>query len=1096
MPRAQLRLLGGFEAYASGERPVVLPARSQALLARLAFRPGEVHLRDKLAALLWGDAPAPRARQSLRQALLTIRRSWSDGHPDLVLDQGDALALNPAAVDVDTASFERLVETRTPEALEGAASLYRGELLEGIAGQSAPFEEWLLAERERLRELALEVFGRLLKHQSDAGNVAGAIQTAGRLLAIEPADEAVHRTLMRLYARHGRRAAALRQYQLCTAALKRELGIDPEPATRALYRELLQSPPAARLEPEPAVPREAGPGGPVLAAAETSLVGRQAELALLRERRQQAWRGRGQLVAIVGEAGIGKTRLVEAMIQDVLAHGGRVLLGRSYASTQILPGGPWVTALRNGGVIPAIVHDTDVGGPFRSELARLIPEVGTVEPRATASAEERLRLFEAMSHVIETLARAQPLLLVLEDLHWSDDLSAQLLAFVTHRLSGWPVLALLTAREEEVAALPALGQLLAELDRDAHAVRVRLGPLTRDETLALIRDLARAGHEPAAVERLGDRIWKASGGNPFVAIETVRAIDEGAEPGIGEPLPVPDRVRDTILGRLERLDRRTQDLAAVAAVIGRKFSFTLVQRAAGLDAPEAARSVEELVAHQLLHVVDEQLDFTHERIREVTYARLLPPRRQLLHATVARAIETLYPDRLDELADRLAHHYAKTDLDDKAVEHLRRFAERAAQGYANAAAVEALKEALTRARRGPGGGGDDRILALLDTLSLSLAVLGRFPEILELLLPERDRAERVGDRALASAYFFRLGLTYSYLGQPQHAVTAARRALDEAEHCGSHHASGRACYLLALAAYYTGESRSGVEHARRGIACLERGATRADLAWLGQTWWVLGLLLYLRGEFGAALQALEQVEAVARRMGGEPRLSSFAAWTVGLILATRGQWDEGIERCRRSLAEAPDPVNTALARGRLATAYLEKGEAAEARPLLEQAVEQLARFRFTQVQGLYTAFLAEARRLTGDAPGAREAAERALVLTRDSRYPFGLACARRVLGRVALTAGELEAAAAELAEALAIFASIDARFEVARTQLELAELAHGRGDLTRATAWLTDAAEALQQLAVARYDERIRALRARLIGCTSTVAGPVGSHHR
>jgi tetratricopeptide (TPR) repeat protein len=156
---------------------------------------------------------------------------------------------------------------------------------------------------------------------------------------------------------------------------------------------------------------------------------------------------------------------------------------------------------------------------------------------------------------------------------------------------------------------------------------------------------------------------------------------------------------------------------------------------------------------------------------------------------------------------------------------------------------------------------------------------------------------------------------------------------------------------LALAAYYTGESSEGVEHARRAIAHLERGTSRLDLSWLGQSQWVLGLLLYLRGEFDAALQAEADVEATAARIGGEPRLTSFAAWTRGWIHATRGEWDLGIELCRRSLADAPDPVNAALSTGRLAMVYLEKGDAAAALPLLERSVNELARFRSRRFRG-------------------------------------------------------------------------------------------------------------------------------------------------
>jgi DNA-binding SARP family transcriptional activator len=1088
MVRARLSLLGGFEASLSDATRVVLPARAQALLARLALGSGQSQARDKLAALLWAEAPAPRARQSLRQALLAIRQAFLIADPPLLVDRRDVVALNPAAVDVDVEMFERLVTDGSPAALERASALYRGELLEGLAAQEAPFEEWLLTERERLRELALEALGKLLGQRTSAGDVEGAIHTAVQLLALAPAEEAVHRTLMRLYARQGRRAAALRQYQICSAALKRELGLDPEPATRALFEEFLQSPPPGRSGPRFAATREAAPPSPQ--APEVPVVGRHAERERLTTCREQAWTGRGQIAVVLGAAGIGKTRLVEAVVEDALEQGGRVLLGRSYESGQILPFGPWLDAFRGGGVIDQLAREASLAGPFRAELTRVLPRLGAGEAGPAAGGEDRLRLFEALAHVVEQLAVAQPLLLVLEDVHWADELSLRLLAFMSHRLAGWPVLVVLTAREEDVAATPALRQLLLELEREGCCARVGLGPLTRDETVALARTLARAGRDLAAVQRFGERIWEASEGNPFIAVETIRAIDEGGEPAAGQPLPVPSRVRDTIVARLERLDRRAQELADVAAVVGRRFRFDLVQRAAGLDPSEAAQGMEELVGRQVIHVVDEQFDFTHERIREVAYARLLPHRRQRLHAAVARAIETLSPDRLDELADRLAYHYSKTDLDDKAIEALTRFAERAAQAYASAAAVEALREALVRARRAPGGGSDQQILHVLNRLSLSLAVLGRFREILELFLPERERAERVADPALASAYFFRLGLTHSYLGQVHEAAGFAQRAVREAERAGDDLAAGKARYVLALAAYYTGESLDGIDHARRAIAHLERGKTRLDLGWLGQAHWVLGLHLSLRGEFDAALEAEAQVEAIAARMGGEPRLRCFAAWTSGWILASRGRWDEGIERCRRGVAESPDPVNTALATGRLASAHLEKGEAAAALPLLEQSVDQLGRFRFLQLQGLFTALLAEARLLTGDATGARDGADRALALTRESSYPYGVASARRVLGRIARATGDLAAAATELAEAHAMFASIHARFEAARTQLELAELAQARGDLAGARGWLPEAAHTLAAMGVSRYDERVRAVAAWLAQEPSAPRGP------
>src|SRR5262249_49860924 len=170
--------------------------------------------------------------------------------PEFLVAEAQAVALEPAAVDVDVLTFEKLVAEGTAEAFERAAALYQGELLEGLGVDEPPFEEWLLAERERLRELALEALARLLAHQAKSPATERAIQTALRLLALDALEEPVHRTLMRLYARQGRRSAALKQYQVCLGVLRRELQAEPEPETRRLYQDILQQRMSEPAEPE------------------------------------------------------------------------------------------------------------------------------------------------------------------------------------------------------------------------------------------------------------------------------------------------------------------------------------------------------------------------------------------------------------------------------------------------------------------------------------------------------------------------------------------------------------------------------------------------------------------------------------------------------------------------------------------------------------------------------------------------------------------------------------------------------------------------------------------------------------------------------
>ena len=239
MERVTLTLFGGFRArLGAGDAIVLRTRKARALLAYLGLRVGRACPREALTALLWGDVPEHQARHSLRQALMDLRRALPNGKLPTVLVEGDNLVLNPRRVDVDVAAFEQLASQERQKALEQAATLYTGDLLAGLTLRESAFEDWLRAERDRLRETALRTMRRLLAAATATDDLESAVQTALRFLAIDPLDEPVHRTLMQLYERLGRRAAALRQYHLCANVLHRDLGLAPEMETRRLYERL------------------------------------------------------------------------------------------------------------------------------------------------------------------------------------------------------------------------------------------------------------------------------------------------------------------------------------------------------------------------------------------------------------------------------------------------------------------------------------------------------------------------------------------------------------------------------------------------------------------------------------------------------------------------------------------------------------------------------------------------------------------------------------------------------------------------------------------------------------------------------------------
>jgi DNA-binding SARP family transcriptional activator/pimeloyl-ACP methyl ester carboxylesterase len=232
----RLNLLGAFAMERDGSA-ALRNKKAQALIAYLALSPGTTHSRERLATLLWPDSSEEAARQSLRQCVSTLRRDLVD--LPLSVDH-DLLGIEPGRIATDVGEFNDALVDSSMASLKRAVALYRGHLLEGLNAKSDLFEEWLLGERTRLRAAATSAFHLLLKQLQAAGAREEAIAVALRLLAIDPLQEEIDRALMRLYFEQGQTALALRQYKRCEAILRKELDVEPDQETRALYQELLR----------------------------------------------------------------------------------------------------------------------------------------------------------------------------------------------------------------------------------------------------------------------------------------------------------------------------------------------------------------------------------------------------------------------------------------------------------------------------------------------------------------------------------------------------------------------------------------------------------------------------------------------------------------------------------------------------------------------------------------------------------------------------------------------------------------------------------------------------------------------------------------
>jgi DNA-binding SARP family transcriptional activator len=914
MGRLTLTLLGGFQARLGSGAVVRFRTRhTQALLAYLALPCGRSQPRDKLAALLWGHLAQDEARNRLRQALFALRRALSHAHLSCLRVDGDALVLDPAGVEVDALAFEELVREGSLDALERAAIVYQGDLLQGLPAQGphpSAFEEWLGGERERLRELALEALAKLVNVQRAAESPERALSTALRLLALDPVQEAAHRIAMRLHAQLGRRTAALRHYQACVNTLRRELNVEPEEETRQLYRDILRrrpilaaSRPGSRTAVWPAAASPSEDNAP--------LIGRELETDRLRAWLAQAASGECQVALLVGETGAGKSRLVAKLVSEALAADAelrprplRILLGRCHEGEQILPFGPWIDAFRVGRLLEdgALIDKLDP--IWRAELTRLLPELGGTKVNVSSEPPDAPRLFEGVRQLVACLVNRSPVVLILEDLHWADEMSLRMLQFIAHRASGWPLLLVGTVREEELPDLPLLRQTLETLESQPHVERVRVPSLSRRATLQLVRALSSTTSESATLERIGEEVWRASEGNPFVVVETMRALQQGISLVRSGGLPIVERVRRMIARRLDRLSEVARDLAAVGAVIGRRFEFSLLQRAASRDEAATADGVEELVRRQILHGVAGGFDFVHERVRGVVYAELLAPRRCLLHRRVAEAIEAQYPQDLDRHLVALGLHCCEGELWDKAVGYLRRAGLNAAERSAHREAATSFEKALVALRHLPEL--PDTIQQVVDIrleLRSSLNPLGDMTRLHEHLREAEALATKVGDHRRLGQIAAFMTQTFAVMGDHGAAARSGQRALEIATALGDLRLRVFANYFLHQSCYFSGDYRRAIDGLQWNIAALE------------------GELQHER--FGSSTY---------------PSIVSRAG--LAACLAELGEFAEGAAHGERAvrMAEALDhPYSLIQASWAVSTVYLRRGDVQNALPLLERA---------------------------------------------------------------------------------------------------------------------------------------------------------------
>jgi DNA-binding SARP family transcriptional activator len=804
----EFRVLGPLEVVMGGRGLALGGSRERALLARLVLSANRVLTSQTLAEDLWGDALPAGATQALQVYVSRLRKVLREGGLDHVLvTRPPGYVLRVDALAIDAVRFEALTarardlsalgdHEAAAAALGDALALWRGPALADVV--HAPFAA---AERARLEEERLAALEHRIEADLACGRHGELIAELEALTRAQPFRERLWAQRMLALYRTGRQAEALRAYQELRYRLGEELGIEPSAALRRLETAMLRHEPEVEWHPPPersleAVP-EAGVSAPAQEGTEAAaapsrmpFVGREGEFLRLLRRLAEAASGRGGLVFLSGEPGIGKTRLAEELAGQASREGAQVLWGTCLGGEWMPPYTPFAEAI-DAAVRRAdpeeVRTDLGLGG---APLARLVPALRKVlpdlgEPVPLQPDEERIRLLDAVAQLLIARSQRAPLLLCLDDLHWADGGTVAMIAHLARFACRFPMLVVGTYRDVELVRTHPLAEALPTLRQGAGFEHIRLKGLSADAVHTLLATLAEHEVSEAAVAALATE----TAGNPFFLREVLTHLFEEGKIYRGpdgrwasdlaiRELGIPEGVREVIGRRISRLSKEAARLLGVASVFEGTFRFDVVAAVADLGEADALDALDEALAAQLLQPAGapDAYAFSHALIRHTLSAELSPSRQVRLHRKVAEALEATYGEHPSPAqAGEIAAQYRRS----AGLPGAERGVPPALQAAAHAEATGAHEEAagLLRVALDLLPESDPCRPRLLGRLAVALAWARSFEEAVEVAGAAGEAIAAAEGPEPAAQYLAEVTYACGMAGSNPHAWVLARKGL-------------------------------------------------------------------------------------------------------------------------------------------------------------------------------------------------------------------------------------------------------------------------------------------------------------------------------
>ncbi len=838
----------------------------------------------------------------------------------------------------------------------------------------------------------------------------------------------------------------------------------------------------------------------------TSFVGRQAEFEALLRAWERAAAGRGQIVSVVGEAGLGKSRLLHEFKTEMAKREAPLFEGSCFTYGEAISYLPFLEIVRQVvGIDPTVPAD-EASAVLDGHLARrtLGPEsaqylhhllgqdpADDLLTRQQASVI-RQRTLDAVRDLILAEAAEDALALVVEDVHWIDKASEDLLSVLVESITDAPVLLVLVYRPEYLRAwgdvayhaevnLSRLGgvnsaAMVRAILNKSYAQRVSLERLSGEDSQAMIRQLLGTATIPAELERL---VESHADGNPLFIEELIRDLVESGHlvrDGEGyaltrqaDEINLPTTVQGLFLARSDRLEPELRNLLQVASVLGRVFNFPLLGAVAGGERDELERALLQLedldFVYQSALAPERQYSFKHVLAQEAIYQTLVRPRREAHHAAAGNAIEDLYSDRLDEWIEILAHHYTRSGDDAKALAYLELAHDKASRDYALAEAKGFFEEAMRILDRAPDTPEHrtQRVRFLAQECIVHY-LLFEVPAYVELATRYQEVADGIDDLGLRGLFSVKLGLCQWFLGRFVESLDTLLRAAELCEAGGNTSGAGQAYCILEWVHFSLGNFAEVDGWKEKALRAFER-----DYDPLYYMWARTGsaFAYVYQGSWSDAVEECKE----ALRAGQEhddPGLICFSHFVLCYAYTGEGRYEEAQSNGELAVQKAPTLAETAWSKLVLAGAWCRTGQAERAIETLE-ALGPLYDATQMALGQIYNAcYLGEAYCRTGRLKEASETLERAIEHAERIRFPFYLGAALRLRAEVARKVdftgpGRLRASG-YFEQAIGVLSEIGAENELALAQAGYARLCGESGDRDKARQYYLTALETLERL--------------------------------